>query len=485
MQHFYDGVIRKYITQTIRVFSEFTVRYGDGTLIRVPVAYGDADRQAATVIRQNSENAINSVPRISVYVYGLSLDRDRLSDRTFTNKLHIEEREIQGTKYTSNRGRKYTVERLMPTPFLLTMKVDIWTANTDQKLQLMEQLLMMFNPSVEIQSNDNIIDWTSLSVLNLKEVNWSSRQVPTGTESQIDIATLTVEAPIWISPPAKVRQLGIITKIITGLYEADTSVIDYNYGTLEPLDAMGSLLAETITVATNNNIEIYNNEITLLESYEHDFDPYTGETIGDPVKWETVLSLYPTKFVPGVSRIYVTNNNAELVGTLTFDPGDETKLIVSWDRDTLNSNVGIDSQGYFDTDPLYDAASSYRSSTGTFDAIVDPLKYNPKRPTNQESDQVIAVGTRYLLIEDTGYLGNIDGPDGWKSTSGEQLIAHANDIVEWNGNAWTVIFDAKVETDVIIWQTNTYTGIQFMWNAKDWVRSFEGVYKSGTWKLEL
>ena len=56
MQYFYDGQIRRYLTQTIRVLSNFTVRYGDGTLVRVPVMYGDPDRQAASIIRQNSEN---------------------------------------------------------------------------------------------------------------------------------------------------------------------------------------------------------------------------------------------------------------------------------------------------------------------------------------------------------------------------------------------------------------------------------------------
>jgi hypothetical protein len=62
------------------VFSNFVVKYSDGTLVRIPVMYGDADRQVASIIRQNSENKVNSVPRISVYIGELSLDRNRLSD---------------------------------------------------------------------------------------------------------------------------------------------------------------------------------------------------------------------------------------------------------------------------------------------------------------------------------------------------------------------------------------------------------------------
>ena len=122
MEHFYDGQIRRYITQVIRVFSNFVVKYGDGTLVRIPVMYGNADRQAASIIRNNSENKVNSVPRIAVYVTALALDRDRLSDSSFVSKVHIRERDVNNSgEYTHGQGRNYTVERLMPTPFKLTL----------------------------------------------------------------------------------------------------------------------------------------------------------------------------------------------------------------------------------------------------------------------------------------------------------------------------------------------------------------------------
>ena len=68
MQFFYDGQIRRYLLQTIRLLSNFVVKYGDGTLKQVPVMYGDSDRQVANINRQNSENKINSAPRIAVYL---------------------------------------------------------------------------------------------------------------------------------------------------------------------------------------------------------------------------------------------------------------------------------------------------------------------------------------------------------------------------------------------------------------------------------
>ena len=71
--HFYDEQIRRYILQFIRLFSGFSVKTGkkmkDGTtdyFIRVPASYGDISRIAATIMKGNSENIVNSAPLLVV-----------------------------------------------------------------------------------------------------------------------------------------------------------------------------------------------------------------------------------------------------------------------------------------------------------------------------------------------------------------------------------------------------------------------------------
>ncbi len=121
MQYFYDGQIRRYLLQIMRLVSNFVIKYGDGTLVRVPVVYGDPDRQVANIINQNSENTVVSAPRISVYITGLELDNSRLGDPSFVGKVHVREREVdQDGNYTTNQGNSYTIERLMPTPYKLS-----------------------------------------------------------------------------------------------------------------------------------------------------------------------------------------------------------------------------------------------------------------------------------------------------------------------------------------------------------------------------
>ena len=109
----------------MRVFIGFKWQAGDGSETTVPVMYGDMTRQVASLIKDNSENKMPTVPRIACYISGLELDTSRLSDATFVSKVHVRERrytDASGTReYQNVQGGNYTVERLMPTPFKLTM----------------------------------------------------------------------------------------------------------------------------------------------------------------------------------------------------------------------------------------------------------------------------------------------------------------------------------------------------------------------------
>mgnify|MGYP001401931710 CR=1 FL=1 len=121
-------------------------------------------------------------------------------------------------QYTEKLGAGYTIEKVMPSPFRLNVTADIFSTNTDMKLQIMEQILYLFNPDFEIQKTDNYIDWTSLSYIELTGVTFSSRTIPVGADTEIDVATMQFSMPIWLSPPVKVSKLGVIQKIIMSIY---------------------------------------------------------------------------------------------------------------------------------------------------------------------------------------------------------------------------------------------------------------------------
>jgi len=219
MLHYYDGQIRKFLTQFVRILSNFSIEEGKGAdgvvrLKQVPVVYGDMTRQVANIIRNNSENTLISAPKIGAYVTALEYDRERMQNPYHIEKQHLRERDVDADgNYTNTLGAGYTIEKVMPSPFRLNVAADIFTTNTDMKLQIMEQILYLFNPDFEIQKSDNYIDWTSLSYVELTGTTFSSRTIPVGAETEIDVAQLTFSMPIWLSPPVKISKLGVIQKL--------------------------------------------------------------------------------------------------------------------------------------------------------------------------------------------------------------------------------------------------------------------------------
>ena len=321
MQHFYDGQIRRYITQLIRLFSNFSYKDGKGNLTQIPVMYGDITRQVGHIIRDNSENKIPSAPRISVYITSLAMDRERTSDATYTGKIHLRERayDSNNKEYLNTQGQNYTVERLMPTPFNLGINVDIWSTNTEQKLQIIEQILTLFNPSLEIQTTDNYVDWTSLSVVNFENVTFSTRSIPMGTESEIDVGQLSFMTPIWLSPPAKVKKLGVITSVVMSIFDETKGTIDLGssqpelkrYDDSEAQDVKGDDNTSTKhdKTATATRADATALAISTYKDYDlivtNNIAVFGDRGVAGEVNWRVVLDVLPGQYVAGLSKIYL------------------------------------------------------------------------------------------------------------------------------------------------------------------------------------
>ncbi len=524
MDFFYDGQIRRYVTQFMRIFIGFKYKTGDGALRHIPVTYGDLTRQVAAIIMENSENKMMTVPKIACYISGLELDTSRLADASFVSKLQVRERafedfypddhpdvRLRGTPiYENYQGAGYTVERLMPTPFKLSMKAELWTSNTDQKLQILEQILMLFNPSLEIQTTDNYIDWTSISVVDLKSTNFSSRTIPQGADTNIDICTMEFTIPIYITPPAKVKKMGVVRSLIMNVFTDTGDIMNlediiYNQESGNPqirqtYGQFGVLLLKS----DNNQDRDYDLSILRQNEVVTSLGLQPPVKQGERIDWDRLLNIYGG-YVPGISKIYFTQSNGnEIGGTFVINEVDPTYLLVTLDVDAKPSNTII--QG--------PARSSNQWTT--VDAIIDPYKYNPKRPNGELIDQSVTAGTRFLMLDDVNNSVSVglsdeqhwnagpgdsalgqtyDGPDAWKNSNGDDPVIKANSIIEWSGTAWITVWDPdnnSLEDASIAGEDfaptyfqNLRTGIQYKWDGEQWLKSFEGEYAAGYWRLDL
>jgi hypothetical protein len=463
MLHFYEGQVRKFLTQFIRILSNFSVETGKGSdgsvsLRAVPVVYGDPTRQVANIIRNNSENALQYAPRIAAYVRELNYDRDRMQNPYHIEKQHLRERDVDDDgNYTNQLGAGYTVEKVMPSPFRLEVSADIWTTNTDQKLQIMEQILYLFNPDFEIQKTDNYIDWTSLSYVELTGVTFSSRTIPIGADSEIDVATLTFSMPIWLSPPVKVKKLGVVQKIIMSIYDDDGGIAK---GLID-----GELASRSFITPNNFGLLVSGNQLRLLgttgvnvKSGGDGFhtgardpglaDPF--DTFGPPLNWKLILDQYG-KVINGTSQIRLQQPNGnQVIGTIATTTLDDTILLYTIDSDTIPSN-----------------------SLTAVKKIINPATFDPGTPVD---------GDRYLVINDVG-----DSTASFQSSTWGTLVAKVGDIIEYNGTTtkWNIAFDASDPDSTQHYVTNLNTGIQYRFTGTEWVKSYEGVYKQGDWSIVL
>ena len=453
---FYSGQIRRFLQQFVRLMSNFQIelgkdRTGTTSLLRVPIYYGDSSKQVATILRNNSENAMPSVPAMSVYISAMRYDQKRLQEPFHVSKLHIREREVNDNgEFTNKQGDLITVERLMPVPYSLTLKVDIWTSNTEQKLQLLEQIAILFNPSLEIQSTDNFVDWTSLSYITLTDTNFTSRSVPVGTEEPIDIATLTFELPVWISAPAKVKKMGVIQKFITSIWDAKGSIDHYT----DSFDLENStLLSRRVYTPIDCNIVYLGNTLKLYLSSNQTPFSNDEQVLGNVFSWPELLKRYG-ELTNGISEIRLEQNDITIVGTVAYHPTDTSLLLFTPIVDTLPAN-----------------------NLSPVNAII-----NPENVSVDSSLLTPAVGTRFLILSDIGSEDSDDGAQLWNRPGYPKLIARTNDIIEFDGAHWFLAFDSSAETSVK-YLTNLRTNTQYKWKDNQWTKSVEGRYGAGAWSF--
>lgn len=443
IEHFYDGQLRRFLMQIVRAFSGFQYETGkraDGTsqLKVVPCRMANQNRQVGHILRNNSENSLLSAPMITVFIKDLELNRNRTQAPGFVSTVQVSERGIDPDtgEYTGTLGSKYTVDRMMPHPLDANIQVDIWTSNEMMKHQLFEQIFMAFNVGFDIQSSDNPLDWSAMSTMSLENITWSSRNIPIGTNDEIDVMSFTFKLPMWISPPAKVKNQNIIQQIITNIREGVADAEDTIDGRASA--PVGNILAQSIVTPGNYEISILGDEITLL-----------GGDSNSIANWRELLSLYG-EVAPAQSQLRLRADldqidELDIVGTIQFHASKPNVLLWQVDIDTLPNNT------------LTPVA-----------AIINPITHFPGREL-----PIAQIGHRYLILNEMG-----------PSQVWGNITAYSGDIIEYGPSGWVVVFTASTTTTTQ-YMVNIRNGKQLRFLNGSWIMAIDGTYNPGFWRIHL
>jgi hypothetical protein len=217
------------------------------------------------------------------------------------------------------------------------------------------------------------------------------KSIPQGTDSPIDIATLRFVMPIWISPPAKVKKLGVVERIVASVYDGNGDINE-------------AIFDNDLLMGTRQKFTPYNYQTLLLGNQLQVLQPsavvLNNQGVEVPtappsnLMWHTVIDLYGS-LRNGISQIRLDNpyDDSIIAGTVAYHPSDDRFLLFTVDTDTIPTNT-----------------------LSAVNAIVDPQR---KGPGSVGGLPAAITGQRYLFITNSTGSSSTENPgnaEAWRGT---------------------------------------------------------------------
>ena len=235
--YYYGAQIRRYIAQFSQVFAGMYVTVGKnknaGTnrYVRVPIVYGSPDKVVASIKSEHVQNKPPRLPLFSIKLESISINMDRKSG---TNTEYRNVVFPAGGDITKDMKTLY---RSKPLPYNFTFGVTAYTTNSDQMFQLLEQILMLFDPLLQFQTSDARYDWTKIVDAELTGISIDDNR-SADTDGRIMQVSFDFEVRLYMAPPANIKNtvikdLRLRVEAVAGPYSAKEFIEDIE-GDLPP-----------------------------------------------------------------------------------------------------------------------------------------------------------------------------------------------------------------------------------------------------------
>jgi len=191
-------------------------------------------------------------------------------------------------------------------------------------------------------------------------------------------------------------------------------------------------------------------QITLLNPYGN---------VSPTLNWETLFAAYG-KIEPNITKLRLKLNpdididTTDIIGTIAVNPEYPNLLNFTVDTATLPANT-----------------------IPAINGIIDPLLSWPGHNLPALSNN-----QRYLLVG-PNTTEPVFPPGVSTSPWGINIVAYSNDIIQYNGVNWVVIFNAQAATG-LNYVLNISNETQYVFNGKEWLYSYYGTYSPGYWRID-
>ena len=249
-RYFYYSSIRNLTAAFGSIFSDIHIKRVDSSGqvvndIRVPLAYGPGDKtilmlQQQDQLRREGEVDVKiSLPRLTFFLSNLTYDSTRKLPTLNTIKCQ-----------SGLPDGNTIVQQFVPIPYDFEFTVMAFVKNIDDGLQIIEQILPFFPPSLTITLNDipslNIKRDVPVTLTSVSQDDIYEGQVE---EDRILTWTLTFVAKGYIYPPISETASKIIKTAYVNVFEGEFGeTTDKIYGIKLEVDPLDAKYTDTWTI---------------------------------------------------------------------------------------------------------------------------------------------------------------------------------------------------------------------------------------------
>lgn len=212
--HFYHKTISLLTGVFGSVFDDLKLVRADGTTIRVPIAYAVKRKYNVRNDQNPDPNAVRykmQLPRMSFKLIGLRRDTTRISNKMYQLLENVDRSQV--TQMSSQLNR---------VPFIFNFQLSLKTKTIDDMLQLIEQIMVYFNPSLNVIVKDNP-DIDQGSAINIKLIDAGIEDISEGMfdgEESLEV-NMQFDMEGWLYMPTQTSK--VITKVIVNTFDLGDS----------------------------------------------------------------------------------------------------------------------------------------------------------------------------------------------------------------------------------------------------------------------
>lgn len=201
---YYNQQFKKYALQFMAIFSDLQVSEGVNNLnqqtniITVPIKYGSADRVVQAIKSDNTQNKMLRLPMLAAKITGINIAVEKMHG-TGTGDRHG----YLPLGNTMPDGVR-VIHRKTPIPYDIELELAIIASNTDQQFQILEQIFMLFDPILQIQTSDDAFDWTKINTVELLDINFEENY-PSLNDKRLLVTNLRFTTTVLLSAPANIK----------------------------------------------------------------------------------------------------------------------------------------------------------------------------------------------------------------------------------------------------------------------------------------